>query len=402
MWRNPISVEIVVAMFAMVSVVSTLFYIYLPIEVRGFYYLHSSDRGLISALAIILFYLFLFLLWYWVCGMFFPVQEAAKSRSFTSLAEKQYIAGLSVIGLLLCILMLGFGFGWSELGSRLNYLHYKSFFLVSVFKNLSLVAAYFCLRSWDNMNAGSKILLSLCTILLLGMYFSMGTRRFFILIIFVSLFFAPRALGKYWWLLLCLWALLLMPTMDVFIQCRGLMTHGFFPYLSFLLSDSYSFDASIAFYNALANLAIYIPLTEYVASVASFSSELFWTSINPLPGSWLGWQDESRLYNINPYQPYNAFGMLSNFGFGYMAFHALLVALVQVFFRWVSGGVTRKLSGDIGVFMMGVQPIFLVLIFMFMSQYQLRTGTRILYYQLAFSIVVCVMMLLPSNVRERK
>lgn len=163
---------------------------------------------------------------------------------------------------------------------------------------------------------------------------------------------------------------------------RSQESHGLIPYAKVLVGQGSGASRSPA--SALGNVTITFPITQQIAFHAPpLPIKDFWQSVNPLPGSLIGWYDTEPNHRLNATTPYSATGELANYGSGLFISYFL-----------VAGGVLgyadrriRALMAD-GRHLWALALLATGLLFTVVSlQYNTRTGTRLLYYLLAVDLL---------------
>ena len=117
-----------------------------------------------------------------------------------------------------------------------------------------------------------------------------------------------------------------------------------------------------------------------------------WTSLSPLPGSVVGWNQIQPSHRLDPYSPYSTIGELGNYGLPILAaYYSLAGAVLALLDSRARELVAHRQP------LRGLPLIALGFLFPILSlQYQLRSDTRILYYGLA---LVGIIALLKSSAR---
>jgi hypothetical protein len=135
----------------------------------------------------------------------------------------------------------------------------------------------------------------------------------------------------------------------------------------------------------IGNVLFAVPLTGAVAVGGGVSPESFAVSINPLPGNFTDWDEIKQNLNLNPSTPYNGLGELTALGLAYLIpYCAVVGATCSMFHRMVVNlGGKRALAGSaIGFGLTFVMSLQLL-------QYNLRSGTRELWYLGLAAAVLC-------------
>jgi hypothetical protein len=166
----------------------------------------------------------------------------------------------------------------------------------------------------------------------------------------------------------------------------GIAGFGLRPFTARLLADPslmWQFDPGGIFGNVLFS----VPLAGQVAVYEpDLSGRDFVTSINPLPGGLTDWPLLSQQLRLNIFTPYSGLGELSNHGPLILAFYlaaaGALFALLDVTTRRLAGAI--RVAGSL--LLLGLATLFTF----DLLQYNLRSGTRILYYAIALMVMLRV------------
>ena len=213
--------------------------------------------------------------------------------------------------------------------------------------------------------------------------FSLGTRGFALAPLTLALgllFHAPVAKWRVI-LVACVATVLLLP---VPLFLRNQTSHGLVPYAGALSRMPY--DLSAIKYG-LGNVFLGLPvsgITAY-ASPAIPPRDLV-IELNPLPGSLAGWNTVQQRLRIASFYPYAGIGELRNFGWPALISYWIAVGL---FLGYLGGRVRGWLSRGRRFQMAALLLVALGALFAItMTSYNLRTGTRILWYMLGFDCLV--------------
>lgn len=144
----------------------------------------------------------------------------------------------------------------------------------------------------------------------------------------------------------------------------------------------------------LGNTLFATPLTARVAAVP-LPMDVLWTAVNPLPGSMTDWPVMAPSLRINIYTPFNAVGELAAMGWSALVGYGLFAGLILGVLSRIAGGLPTKwrLVGVIAV--MGLTVLFSVTLL----QYNLRTGTRLLWY--AAAVLLALRVVTSRSAKQR-
>lgn len=158
---------------------------------------------------------------------------------------------------------------------------------------------------------------------------------------------------------------------------------GLVPYLEMLWlrpESLLSFDIP----RIMGNVLFSVPLAGTVATMGDYPHSWFVTSINPMPGSYTDWAEIKPMIRINRWTPACGLGELRNYGLaylvGYMLVSGAILARLQAWnFRLPPA--RAALASVIGMGLTGGFTFDLL-------QYNLRSGTRMLWYFLIVSVLL--------------
>jgi hypothetical protein len=156
---------------------------------------------------------------------------------------------------------------------------------------------------------------------------------------------------------------------------RGTPTgYGLSPFLQRLIAEPGQFlrlDLPLV----SGNLLFATPLTATVAQ-HQLPPGSFATSVSPLPSSLNGWHSLAQLLRVNGFTPFNGLGELAAHGWPFLIGFAVSVGLMlPVMERSI-----RDIEGPLRVVGMALLVALVVMFSVIMLQYNLRSGTRLLYY----------------------
>lgn len=146
----------------------------------------------------------------------------------------------------------------------------------------------------------------------------------------------------------------------------------------------------------LGNILFSSPLTSATIKAPSpLGTETFLLSVNPLPGALTDWPAVSRSLRLNFATPFNGLGELAGTGWPYVVLYGVVVGLLLgLLFRLIS-----KTPGAAGQIAFILAIAILALFAITLSQYNLRSATRLLYY---LAIATVGLSLLAPRVQNRE
>ncbi|WP_426370151.1 hypothetical protein [Pseudocolwellia sp. HL-MZ7] len=260
--------------------------------------------------------------------------------------------------------------GWMFFPERYGYRVEISFLpslyaLAGMFGLLSIFTLGFTYGS--NKNAWKYIALFIFFIVFLA-FFSKASRIF--------------ALAPTLFLLSSCWAgkkfstslsvsLILLPfLLTLSLQLRGLNLQGFLPFIEYFFTDvDFSYDKVLR--GIISNFSsTYFIFAETLNQAGWMQLNDVLISLNPLPGSLVGWRDVFWKYRINVNVPYSTLGEVFAYsvslGLGFCVFLGLLVGKINK-------NITSKTY--LGI----VQAILIFYVAILIPQYNLRSAARFLY-----------------------
>jgi hypothetical protein len=166
----------------------------------------------------------------------------------------------------------------------------------------------------------------------------------------------------------------------------GTTGFGLRPFTAQLLADPsmiWQIEPGGIFGNVLFSVPLAGQVTVYEPDLSGHDLA---TSINPLPGGLTDWALVSRHLRLNLNTPYSGLGELNNHGplilVFYLAAAGALFALLDVATRRLTGA--ARVAGSL--LLLGLATLFTFE----MLQYNLRAGTRVLYYAIALVVLLRV------------
>jgi hypothetical protein len=291
---------------------------------------------------------------------------------------------LAILSLLLNMLGAGFGSLWDR----------KLYIPVSILeaKILGNVTAPLALISIGFIHARMGVIGKLFAVLMLSAffitYFSLASRWLAITFLLFSLGLysaAPNArFSKLAVLCSLVGVFILLPLP---LALRSMPSQGLNPFLGYMLTDGY-LVAKLEYGKLVNNVLFAFPLSAYVSSLPKLSYSDFLVSINPLPGSMIGWYELVVLLRLNPYTPFNTTGQLLNHG---LVITAGYYSILGMYFSRLDYKIiefVNKGNVILSAVLLGMSFLYILTTL----QYNLRSSTRLIYYmmfiELLFSYVV--------------
>lgn len=161
------------------------------------------------------------------------------------------------------------------------------------------------------------------------------------------------------------------------IQLRGLDSHGLIPYFGYVFE---SFDEILEYF--MFNLyyvlifGVFVSVRTVKDNVVDWDSILI--SINPLPGSMVGWYDYYHLLRVNIFTPFSSNGEVFTMG---IMFTIIFYLIIGVIFGFLEKHF-RKLLIEGKKFPALILLLLIVLHILYGFEYNLRSTIRYIYYAL--------------------
>ncbi|MEY8214621.1 MAG: hypothetical protein RPR97_09090 [Colwellia sp.] len=180
---------------------------------------------------------------------------------------------------------------------------------------------------------------------------------------------------------------------------RGFLEQGLLPFFQFIYNNGLGAvigDEGLLM-QYMENVLFYVPLTAYVAEYGGLSFQSVLVSLNPLPGSMVGWYEVYEDYRVNKYIPYNVAGELLNVSFSLAAAYYVLIG---VYFAYLGNYLSASLrAGQIA--QVGVVITMAAAITLIATQYNLRSVTRMFYYLMAIQVLIWMWRTFPFRTRHK-
>jgi len=227
----------------------------------------------------------------------------------------------------------------------------------------------------------ARVLVLVYAVAYLAVFFGTGSRRLALVpVLFgVGAFVAnPTRLTR--------WALVPLAASSVYLiglplAMRTGTEHGILPYwdrLPAVLGGELPF--AVTALNILVGFAI-INTTAYLAP--AFPTSDIWASLNPLPSSLMGWADIAPGHRLNYFTPYAGIGELGNAGWPYVLFVGAVLGVALCYLDLSVGHFIQIGQQAVALLLLCLTVVLLL----FLTQYNLRAGFRMVYYGSAVAIV---------------
>jgi hypothetical protein len=282
---------------------------------------------------------------------------------------------LNISMLLVLFIFLCYAFTYGQgIIFRDEYIpEFKNKFLISIAKILSFITVILLgLFYTDNR---LKSFFGFLVVLLLTM--STGSRAtFLLLLVFLLIVFQTSGntnKNKIRFFFQLVFAFIFMAYV---LSLRKLPNHGLVPYIASIFSgDESGIGDSIAF-NTYYTFIFGFFATIRTVNEAARDWYIIYVSLNPLPGSMVGWYNYAPLLRLNEFAPYTLHGQVFNMGMMFTCVFFFILGLIFSYFeKIVRGLLVNNKRG------MSLVLVLLLSLFLFYSyEYYLRSAFRYIYY----------------------
>ncbi|RPD97509.1 hypothetical protein EGM88_08445 [Aureibaculum marinum] len=372
--------------FAIISIVSSVLYFYFFDNKFSLYSLDEVSEA--SFLNVIKGYLIAIMAF--ILGVI--VYYDLSVRSIKKLFNKPYTHSLFIKyklpnqtlwiirGMFLFIIILYFITYGKDIFIRENYLPEKSRALIVIIKILSFVEVILLALVYHRHKLFSVFYFFIIVLFASGT----GSRVVFLfLLVYVSILFISQGntlLNKikfaFQLFLSFLFLAYLMPL-------RKLPSHGIIPYVQSIFSPNDHFLNDF-YFNIYYSIIFGVYVTIGTLKEAQPDWNIIFMSLNPLPGSMVGWYNYANDMRLNIFAPYSLHGRIFTMGtwftIGYFFVTGLLFSFFEKKVRMYLNQRSRALAFII--------TLLLVLHIVYGFEYNLRSAFRYIYY--AFFIVLMV------------
>ncbi len=185
-------------------------------------------------------------------------------------------------------------------------------------------------------------------------------------------------------------AVLLLP---IPLLLRSGSDHGLLPYIDILASTKFSLEDYLTSANNVLNGFGIVGTTAF--RVQPITPEQLAVSLSPLTGDAAGWYEIASGLRLNFYTPYAALGELANVGWATFTISMLVLGLAFGIIERAA----RRIARTPRVAVLRFLPIGLCYLFTIqMTQYNLRSEARLVYYAIIAALVLSIIArLLPER-----
>jgi len=167
------------------------------------------------------------------------------------------------------------------------------------------------------------------------------------------------------------------------MQLRMLNTHGVIPYIKSIVTSNEDFSETF-FFNIYYSLVYGVFVTIKTIEEAQKDWNIIFISLNPFPGSMVGWYNYADDMRINLFAPYSLHGRVFKMGIGFTIIYFFVTGLI---FSFMEKKIRYFLNEGKRVVAF-IITLLLILHIIYGFEYNLRSAFRYIYY--AFFIIFIV------------
>lgn len=331
-----------------------------------------------------------------------PIRKVYRSdlnhKLFSSYKIPNYFQNIAYVLTLIIIICYVFTYG-DLLLYRKEYIPvFEQKFLITLAKILSLIVSIL-LGLVYNINRAMSILL--ITILIL-FTFGTGSRvTFLLLFLYFLTIFQMSGNTKANKRRFIIQVVISFIFLSYLISLRQLNEYGIIPYLSALFQEDSKILDSI-FFNIYYSFIFGLFATARTLSESESNWHYIYISLNPLPGSMVGWPSLSKELMITKFMPYTLHGQVFKMGYSFLISFFLTLGIIFAYFEKVIRKYLIRGKKRIAL----VFALILALFVFYSYEYHLRSAVRYIYY--AFFILIVIKIsnylyrIIKSNVKVGK
>ncbi|OZV70817.1 O-antigen polymerase [Winogradskyella aurantia] len=269
-------------------------------------------------------------------------------------------------------------------------------FLITIAKVLSLVCSIILGLIYSKNKPLSVVLI----ITILVFTFGTGSRiSFLILMLYFLTIFQMTGNTRANKLRFLLQIILSFVFLSYLISLRQLKEHGVIPYIATLFTEDSQILESIAF-NIYYSFVFGLFATARTLSESDPNWYYIYVSVNPLPGSIVGWPDVAKELMITRFMPYTLHGQVFKMGYTFLIVFFFILGVVFSFFEKVIRKYLIRGKKRTAVLF----ALILALFVFYSFEYHLRSALRYIYYAYFILLVIWFLnmmwKLLPKKVVE--
>lgn len=165
------------------------------------------------------------------------------------------------------------------------------------------------------------------------------------------------------------------------MEFRSQDSHGVFPYIESIFSNGRNRDS---FFNVYYSLIFGVFVTIQTLKEAIPDWNVICISLNPMPGSMVGWYDIAQDMRINRYAPYSLHGRIFTMGVTFTFLFFVLIGIVYSYFE----NIIRQYLFKGNKWVPFILILLLTLHIVYAFEYNMRSAIRYLYYTFAVLFLI--------------
>lgn len=264
---------------------------------------------------------------------------------------------------------------------RENYIPvFENKFLITIAKIMSLVASIVLGLLYSKEKTTSILLISL----IIAFTFGTGSRiTFLLLILYFLTIFQMSGNTKSNKRRFVVQIIISFLFLSFLISLRKLDDHGIYPYIASVFSGESNILESIAF-NVYYSFVFGVFATAKTLTLASPNWYYIYVSLNPLPGSMVGWPEVAKDLLITRFMPYTLHGQVFKMGYTFSITFFMVIGLVFGYFEKVirKNLINHKKRTAV------LFTLILSLFVFYSFEYHLRSASRYIYYAYFITLVI--------------
>ena len=181
------------------------------------------------------------------------------------------------------------------------------------------------------------------------------------------------------------------------MQLRSLSSHGLIPYIKSIGSSDNDFLRSFVF-NLYYSFIYGVYVTIGTLEKAKLDWNIIFISINPFPGSMVGWYDYANNMRLNLFAPFSLHGRVFKTGYLFTIIYFFTTGLIFTYFE----NIIRKLLSNNKRTFAFLIIILLSLHIVYAFEYNMRAAIRYFYYVLFILFIAYLLRQVKKNLPKIK
>ena len=303
---------------------------------------------------------------------------------------------LKIVNTMFAIILLFFSITYGkELFVRQDYLPEMNNGLVVLIKIFSFIEVMFLGIIYYRYKKHSIILFTILILLTIGT----GSRVVFLfLVVYFILIFISKGntlKNKFLFLFNLVLSFIFLAYL---MQFRKEDSHGIVPYLQSIFSTESNDPIRNFYFNIYYSFIFGVYVTIGTIKEAIPSWKLIFISLNPLPGSMVGWYTYADKMRLNIYTPFSLHGRIFVMGLPFTILYFFLTGLIFSFIERFVRLFLKSGKKEIALILV----ILLILHIIYGFEYNLRSAFRYFYYALFLIILTFLYPIIKSNLPKKK